>query len=110
MNTPNNTNARSKAIDNLRLAVVAYADIVLPPANNPDYRATLLDFFGTEGTSFLTEAIDKFADGQLHYGGNFFTIDSAVESRAEHLDLFNYNAKDRYVAKNPSAADIHEPK
>ena len=110
MNTPENKHPRSKYHTNLSKAITAYANEILPETNNPAYRAALLDFFATEGTAFLTEAIDKFAAGQEHYGGNFFEIDTMKESRAEELDMFNYRSCERYVKRNPAVAEIHEPK
>lgn len=109
MNISNNNNNKLAQLEtNLRGALAAYADEVMPVTDNPDYRMALCSLFVEEGADFLIACMRKFAAGQVKYGGNFFQADHARESRAEHIDLFNYNAGASMARKYPALLNLIE--
>lgn len=108
MNISNNKNNLAQLETRLRCAIAAYADAVLPVTDNPEYRMALCSLFVEEGSDFMVACMRKFAAGQVKYGGNFFQADHARESRAEHIDLFNYNAGASMARKYPALLNLIE--
>ncbi len=108
MNISDNNNQLARIEDSLRAAIAAYADAVLPITDNASYRAACCSMFVEEGSDFLIACMRKFASGQLKYGGNFFQANHAQEARAEHIDLFNYNAGASMARKYKELLDLVE--